>query len=91
MAFNPNQPRIVSWQDLTQSLARFLDTRSMRHDLHDLWKMGAPVPGKPGEAEKRILFPQEFAQWWQIHVAGRHAQSTEYTMFGGMYVPKRGK
>lgn len=85
--FNPNQPRIVSWSDLTASLSPYLDTRSMAHDLHDLWQMGAPVPGREGEQERRILFPLQFAEWWQIHIAGRHGLSDDYTMWGGKYRP----
>ena len=86
--FNPNAPRIVSFDELTKSLARFLDRRSAKQDLHDLWKMGAPVPQAPHLPEKRILFPAQFANWWKIHVADRHAQNPEYTMFAGRYRPK---
>lgn len=87
MAFNPNAARVVSFDELKASLGHFLDTRTAAHDLHDLWTMGAPIPTEPGQPVKRVLLANQFADWWQVHVAGRHAQSGQYTMHGGKYKP----
>lgn len=87
MAFNPKAARVVSFAELKKSLALYLDTRTAMHDLHDLWNMGAPIPSEPGQATKRVLLPEQFAAWWVEHVAKRHAQNTQYTMYGGKYKP----
>jgi hypothetical protein len=93
MKFDPNQPRIVAFDDLLKSLSKFFDVsspeknRGMVHDLHDLWKMGAPTPDSgPGVVEKRILFPQQFADWWQL-MAERHGMSNEIQFSANSYRP----
>lgn len=63
-------PRIVTFDDLKKALSRYLHTKSAERDLHDLWKMGAPIPNKnPNAPEKRVLLPNQFAAWWQQHIA----------------------
>lgn len=82
------QARIVSWADLTKALGPYLDKRSLVHDLHDLWRMGAPIPNKnPYAPQKRVLLPQQFAAWW-AYIAQRHSLNPEFEMYGGKYRPK---
>jgi hypothetical protein len=82
------QPRIVSWADLVLALGPYLDTRSLRHDLHDLWMMGAPIPQRdPHAPQKRVLLPTQFAAWWG-NMARRHCLSPEFKLYGGKARPK---
>lgn len=58
--------RMVTFEDLERKLGPLLDRRTARHDLHDLWKMGAPDPqSRPGKPERRVLLPTQFQAWWQ--------------------------
>lgn len=82
------QPRIVSWADLVRALGPYLDTRSLRYDLHDLWLMGAPIPqSDPTAPQKRVLLPGQFAAWW-LTMAQRHGLNTEFVVYGGKYREK---
>lgn len=58
-------PRIVSFAQLQAVLLPIVSGYPWAEDsLHDLWKLGAPIPGQPGAAERRILLPQKFLAWW---------------------------
>jgi len=58
-------PRIVSFAQLRATLLPVVSGFAWAEDsLHDLWKLGAPIPGQPGQAERRILLPQKFLAWW---------------------------
>lgn len=82
------RPRIVSWANLVRALGPYLDTRSLRHDLHDLWMMGAPIPQKdPNAPQKRVLLPTQFAAWW-LNMARRHGLNTEFEAYGAKYRPR---
>lgn len=85
---SPTQPRIVSWADLVISLKPYLDSKSLLFDLHDLWKMGAPVPQRyRGEVEKRILLPNQFAIWWEA-MAAKQGIPEQFSFNGVIYRPK---
>lgn len=71
------QPKIVTFEQLLTTLWPFIGQyRWARHELHDLWKQGAPIPNQivlPGQEhkEKRILLPTQFKAWWE-EVNRRH-------------------
>lgn len=61
-----NQPRLVTLAELRKRLLPFCMGFKWGEDaIADLWKLGAPVPVNPGEDERRVLLPNQFAKWWQ--------------------------
>lgn len=60
-----NQPRLVTIAELRAKLLPLTFGYKWGEDaIHDLWKLGAPVPVNPGEAERRILLPKQFEKWF---------------------------
>lgn len=62
-----DKPRIVTEADLVVTLMPYIMGYPWALDtIGDLWRMGAPDPAKrlPGQPEKRILNPGQFAKWW---------------------------
>ena len=83
-----DKPRVVTWRDLNTAVGAYLDTRGAEHDLHDLWKMGAPIPQQdPDAPEKRVLLPAQFAAWWR-NVARHHNMNDQFTWYGGKVKPQ---
>jgi len=73
---NPMQPRLVTIAELRARLLPLcVGYRWAEDAIHDLWKMGAPVPVNPGEAERRILLPKQFQKWFE-DVAARKGLDT---------------
>lgn len=70
--YPPAPPRIVTYAQLRKVLLPLCHGWTWAEDaMHDLWKMGAPVPVNPlpGQRpqdieEKRILLPNQFIKWW---------------------------
>lgn len=76
-----NQPRLVTIRELRQRLLPLTFGYKWGEDaIHDLWKLGAPVPVNAGEEERRILLPKQFEKWWN-DVAARqgHDATNGYT------------
>lgn len=62
-----DKPRIVTEADLVATLMPYMLGYPWALDtIGDLWRMGAPdmTPRLPGQPEKRILNPGQFAKWW---------------------------
>lgn len=60
-----NQPRLVTIAELRAKLLPLTFGYKWGEDaIHDLWKLGAPVPVNPGEPERRILLPRQFEKWF---------------------------
>lgn len=68
----PNVPKIISFDELLLHVSKkfgFVPDNSLKRDLRDLWRMGAPIPQSgPGAIEKRVLLPSQFRAWWKIAV-----------------------
>ena len=59
------QPRIVTLAELEKKLTPLCyGNKWALSTIKDLWTKGAPVPTVEGEAEKRILIPEQFKKWW---------------------------
>lgn len=85
---NSMAPRIVTWAELVTGLKPYIDSKSTLLDLHDLWKMGAPVPQRyQGEIERRILLPNQFETWWR-NMAAKQGLAPQFTFDGVIYNPK---
>lgn len=65
-------PRIVTWQDLQQSVMPHIAGYDWAvNALDELWRLSTPTPESVQAAiagmpylERRILYPSLFAQWW---------------------------
>lgn len=62
----PPQPRLVTLAQLQAVLGPVCQGWAWATDaITDLWQTGTPVPTRPGEPDTRILFPRQFAKWWE--------------------------
>jgi hypothetical protein len=60
-----NQPRLVTIDELRAKLLPLTMGYKWGEDaIHDLWKLGAPVPVNPGQPETRVLLPKQFEKWF---------------------------
>lgn len=74
-----DRPRIVTEADLVATLMPYIMGYPWALDtIGDLWRMGAPDPAPrlPGQPERRILNPGQFATWWADVSARAGAYST---------------
>lgn len=60
-----NQPRLVTLKQLQDVLLPLcFGDKWAESTIVDLWRLGAPVPVGPGQAETRILLPHQFMKWF---------------------------
>lgn len=87
----PKVPAMCSFDDLLAMVAarlRFVPQRSLVHELHDLWKMGAPTPDSgPGRVEQRVILPAQFNRWWDAVVVKYGEPAPKMEIRPGTFIP----